>query len=432
MKKLIIFTRYPTPAKTKTRLIPAVGPERAADIQREMTERTVNAADRLKTLIPSVHVEVWFSDGSMADMQKWLGIERSYVKQPEGDLGERMEEAFRSSFTAGFSQTVTIGIDCPDLSEHIMASAFSELSTAPLVLGPSSDGGYYLIGQSYHNPDLFKDIPWGTETVLSETLTCAASSGTPVAMLCELSDIDTPEDLPLLEKDPLDDKITVIIPALNEEADIAKTIESAQSDNVHEIIVVDGGSNDATPTIARNCDATVIECRGGRASQMNEGARAAKTGILLFLHADTILPDSFDDDIVSTLNTGAVCGAFNLGIDAPSRAFRVLEILVSFRSQVLQLPYGDQALFTRKGTFHAIDGFHNMRIMEDYDFVRRARKRGEIVITDSAVKTSPRRWEKLGILRTTMINQYMIAAYKWGVSPDRLAEIYSRKRGATS
>ena len=432
MRKLIIFTRYPVPGETKTRLIPAVGPERAAEIQRKMTERTILAADKLKAAMPDTHVEIWFSNGSMADMRRWLGPKRTYVQQPEGDLGERMNEAFRTSLATGFSRVVTIGIDCPDLSEHIIASAFSELAENSLVLGPSTDGGYYLIGLSYHNPELFKGINWGTETVLAETLERAATAGMFVSQLAKLSDVDTPEDLALLEKESLDNKITVVIPTLDEEANIHGTIDSAQSDNVEEIIVVDGGSDDKTLEIARSTGATVIESVGGRAAQMNTGARAAKTGILLFLHADTILPKSFDEHIHATLNSGTACGAFNLKIDSPARSFRVLEILVSFRAQVMEMPYGDQALFMHKSLFHAVDGFRDMRIMEDYDFVRRIRKRGEIRIADAAVTTSARRWENLGIIRTTLINQRIIAAYRLGADPDELAEIYARAKGVGS
>ncbi len=430
-RKLIIFTRYPVPGKTKTRLIPETGEEQAAKIQRRMTERTVLAADLLRETVPDVHTEIWFCDGSMEEMRKWLGPSRTYIEQPDGDLGARMEKAFRSSFSAGFSHVLLIGIDCPGLTEHILASAFSELRRNDLVLGPTADGGYYLIGMPRQCPQLFEGVPWGTETVLAETRARAKANGITPATLAELRDVDTPADLPLLEQPSPDNDISVIIPAFNEEQCIARTIESAKA-GAKEIIVVDGGSGDRTKEIAEGLGASVMSSEPGRAAQMNAGARAAKSGILLFLHADTILPGSYAAHAREALEAGAAFGAFNLKIDSPALSFRMLEVLVSFRSHVLEMPYGDQSIFVRKDAFHALDGFADMKIMEDYDFVKRARKRFTLSIANAAVTTSARRWERLGILRTTFINQRVIASYHLGAGPERLAEIYTQAKGANT
>ena len=433
MNKLIVFTRYPVPGKAKTRLIPAVGKERAADIQRTMTEQTVATARSFAAKAGDCSIEIWFFGGSRAEMSEWLGDDLSYVEQPDGDLGHKMSEALSASFNAGAKLALIIGTDCPSITVDILEQAFEALAESDVVLGPAHDGGYYLMGQSQYAPALFRDIDWGTSSVFAETVNKASSAGLSQSLLPKLHDIDTPDDLELPEGQRLTTAISVIIPALNESRTIARVIEAAKHSNPYEIIVVDGGSTDGTPDIAEALGANVISANRGRARQLNAGAAQATGNALLFLHADTILPDRYDEHVRTILaQADTACGAFELKIDSHSKAFRLLELLVSFRSCVMCMPYGDQALFVRKDTFQSVNGFKDMRLMEDYDFVKRIRRQGSVVIADAAVNTSARRWEKLGILRTTMINQYMIAAYTCGVSPDRLAEIYARKRGATS
>lgn len=434
MNRLIIFTRYPVPGKTKTRLIPAVGPERAANIQREMTETTALTAREYIQEAGNCELEIWYYGGSEVQMVGWLGDDLRYVEQPDGDdLGNKMSKAFSTSLNDGASATVIIGSDCPSINTDILTSAFSALEANDLTLGPTQDGGYYLIGQSTHTPSLFENVDWGTDTVLRTTLLQADVANLQHSLLPKLRDVDTPDDLILLENSQPGSTVSVIIPALNEGKTIAEVITSAKQGNPHQIIVVDGGSTDDTADVAEASGARVIASEKGRARQLNAGAEAATGDILLFLHADTFLPDEYDKHIRTVLSReGTACGAFELKIDSNSRAFRLLEILVSFRSCVMCMPYGDQALFVRKDAFRAAAGFKDMRLMEDYDFVKRIRKHGNIVIADAAVRTSPRRWECLGILRTTLINQYLIAAYTLGASPDRLADIYSRAKGSIS
>ncbi len=119
-----------------------------------------------------------------------------------------------------------------------------------------------------------------------------------------------------------------------------------------------------------------------------------------------------------------IAGAFKLSIDSPSRGIRLIESLANWRSRKLHMPYGDQAIFLRKELFHKIGGFPEIPIMEDYELIRRIRRMGKIAIIPEAVITSARRWEKLGILKTTFINQMIIVAYRLGVSPIKLHRWY--------
>jgi rSAM/selenodomain-associated transferase 1 len=191
---LIIFTRYPEAGKTKTRLIPVLGAEGAAILQRQMTEQKLAEVDKLQFFYP-LSVEVHFAGGTEQLMQEWLGSSLVYRHQSEGDLGCRMASAFQTSFVAGINAVVLIGTDCPDLKAQLIAEAFQALCQHDLVLGPALDGGYYLIGLRRLIPELFTGIPWSTAEVLPQTLKIAQRLELAVAQLPLLSDVDRPEDL---------------------------------------------------------------------------------------------------------------------------------------------------------------------------------------------------------------------------------------------
>lgn len=225
-------------------------------------------------------------------------------------------------------------------------------------------------------------------------------------------------------------KISVIIPALNEAEVIARTLQSIPPEEGIEVIVADGGSLDDTVSVAKALGASVVHSAPGRAHQMNIGAAAARGGILVFLHADTRLPTDFVRSVYEVLRQpGVVAGAFRLRLDASRWKFRIVEVLANFRSKWLRLPYGDQALFMRRFHFRTAAGFSLLPIMEDFEFVRRIGRWGRIGLAREAAITSARRWERLGVLRTTLLNQVIILAYLCGVSPVRLASWY---RGASS
>ncbi len=193
-ERLIIFTRYPESGKTKTRLIPILGAEGAANLQRQMTEYTIAEAKSCLSAHP-LSIEVHFAGGNLQLMKTWLGDEIAYYQQSEGDLGRRMMSAFEISFAAGMSGVIIIGTDCPDFNAKSMDEAFQLLSHNDLVLGPAADGGYYLIGLRRLIPELFVGIDWGTSQVRQQTVEIAQSMNLAIAYLPILNDIDRPEDL---------------------------------------------------------------------------------------------------------------------------------------------------------------------------------------------------------------------------------------------
>ncbi len=221
--------------------------------------------------------------------------------------------------------------------------------------------------------------------------------------------------------------ISIIIPTLNEAESIATTMKSAQAATGIEIIVADGKSSDGTGEMAKELGARVLTITGGRARQVNAGAMAASSDVLLFLHGDTRLPDGYDQHVLNLLAMpGTAAGAFALGIDGPEIGLRIIEKLANFRSRFFQMPYGDQAIFLKASLFRSIGGLPDIPIMEDFVFMRRVKKEGRVVIAPVAVTTSSRRWKELGILKTTLINQVVLLAYFLGSDHKRLARWYRK------
>lgn len=227
--------------------------------------------------------------------------------------------------------------------------------------------------------------------------------------------------------------ISIILPVLNEAATIEETLTRVQNASDVEVIVVDGGSRDETVPIANHLSKilapslkiVVISTAAGRANQMNAGAAVARGDILLFLHADTHLPTGFETLVRQALQIpGTVAGAFELQIDGQLRGLRLVEKMVNVRSRFFSMPYGDQAIFLKATVFHELGGFPNLPIMEDFELMRRLKRQGQITIVPAPVLTSGRRWQKLGVIKTTIINQLIITGYFLGISPSKLVLWY--------
>lgn len=430
--RLLIFTRYPVPGKAKTRLVPALGAEGAALLQRQMTEHTLR---QISPIAQSTRYtpEIWYAATSEANelqqIKNWLGSEWLYFPQIEGDLGIKLTAAFHNAFAQGAKKVVAIGTDCPGLDADRIVQAYAQLDSHDLVLGKAADGGYYLIGINRLIPELFEGITWGTSEVLQQTVTVAQSLNLNIAYLDELSDIDYPEDLPIWHRAKAKNApLSVIIPAVNEGRSIQSALQDLQqacNEEPIEILVIDGKSEDDTIAQVQALEIPVISAPRNRAIQMNLGAQLATGENLLFLHADTRLPTGFLALVRQTLaQPGTIAGAFQLHIDGQGTGLRLVEWGVNQRSHLLQMPYGDQAIFLKASTFYDMGGFAELPIMEDFEFVLRLRPQGKIRIAPAAVVTSGRRWQKLGVLKTTLINQAMIAGYFAGVERDRLANWY--------
>lgn len=224
-------------------------------------------------------------------------------------------------------------------------------------------------------------------------------------------------------------QLSVIVPALDEEKNLAATLASARAPGVCEVVVVDGGSSDATWAVAERLADRTIEARRGRAAQMNAGARVARGDVLLFLHADTHLPAGFEQSVMRGLSDpGVVGGRFDVRFFPTSPLLDLTARLMNLRSRLTGISTGDQAMFVRREVFEALGGFPDIALMEDIAFSRRLKRAGRLACLRSRVTTSSRRWRRRGTIRTVLLMWLLRALYFAGVSPDRLGRLYTDAR----
>ncbi len=497
-----IISRFPVAGKSKTRLIPSIGAENAASLQREMTEFTLNEAFNTHE-----RVQIHFNGATKEDMQTWLisalakrnfnkkinlsdqldltkdeniKNEKNYldkiefISQAEGDLGIKLQAALVKGYVSLCNNSnkikkklLIIGADCPSIRKELLNEAFVKLDESSCVIGPSLDGGYYLIGFALEKDeigilediqidvdflshlakenqeiakilDVFKDIEWGSENVFAESVAKIKKNGISYQVLQKLSDVDYQEDIPK--------QISIIIPTLNEEENMKKLLCTLPSSFNTEIIVVDGNSSDNTRIIAKHFADKVILSEKGRSLQMRKGFEEAKGDFLFFLHADSLLPPSFDSAIRKTMeNTSISLGYFDFAVYEEvkqsnkndkfpqiykSRKKSLLDLKVSFlikgtnlRSKYMKRPYGDQGLFVRR------KDFENWKlplhpIMEDVFLVKKALEYGKIESTKTEIATSLRRWEKHGFFKVFWINQSVVLATSLGMDLEMIKQCY--------
>ena len=223
--------------------------------------------------------------------------------------------------------------------------------------------------------------------------------------------------------------ISIIIPVLNEADTINFTLQHLKDTigaNPCEVIVVDGNPSGNTIKSITSKNIKKIINPPGRGIQMNAGARAAEGRILVFLHADTTLPEDAIQKIISICDQSEfVGGAFDLGVDSNRFIFRITERYVFIRSRITKIPYGDQAIFLKKEVFNRMGGFKEIPIMEDIDLMRRIKRRGyKIRFVPEQVKTSSRRWETDGVAYSTIRNIVISSLFYCGISPVWLKKFY--------
>ena len=234
-------------------------------------------------------------------------------------------------------------------------------------------------------------------------------------------------------------RISVIIPTLDEERTIMALLAQTASLGFDELIVVDGGSLDQTPVLVESYRRnTQLPAQGyvrlmtapcGRARQMNEGAKASSGEILLFLHADTLLPDNAKTTIETALaDHRMVGGRFDVQFDSPSMWGTIISRMMNWRSRMSGIATGDQALFVRRHIFEQIGGFADIPLMEDIDFSGKLNRKGAVAALAATVTTSFRRWERHGPLRTILLMWALRFLYWVGVGPHTLNRWYGLAR----
>ena len=228
--------------------------------------------------------------------------------------------------------------------------------------------------------------------------------------------------------------ISIIIPVLNEKKrgiQVIDHLRRLQDDRALEIIVVDGNHKKTPRRFWDDRKVIALKSEKGRARQMNSGAKKARGDVLLFLHGDTFLPKNAAEQIRKVMKTKRyVAGAFDLGFDNHRWCFHIIAAVASMRSRITRIPFGDQAIFVQRNYFEKIGGFGDIPLMEDIEFMKRIKKRGDkIHIIPFKVTTSARKWEEDGLLYATLRNWLLQFFYYCGVSPEKLVRYYYKQEG---
>lgn len=228
--------------------------------------------------------------------------------------------------------------------------------------------------------------------------------------------------------------LSIILPCLNEQDCIVSSLARLQPlrrSGLAEVIVVDGGSRDNTVQLAEPLADRLIHSAPGRALQMNRGAAEAGGDWLLFLHADTLVPDHFESlwrAQIASSDRG--WGRFDLRLSGTAWPLRVVESLINLRSRISGIATGDQGIFVRAGLFHRLGGYAAIPLMEDVELSKRLKREGRPICSRARLVTSSRHWERRGILKTVLLMWKLRFLYFAGVSPQRLAAQYYRRKQA--
>jgi rSAM/selenodomain-associated transferase 2/rSAM/selenodomain-associated transferase 1 len=436
----------------KTRLVPLLGIWRAAELAKVFLQDTwasVSALPWAKAVLAST--EAGLQDFLPGPTEIWL--------QGEGDLGARLENIFHRALR-NHAHVIAIGADSPGLPTKYLEQAREALERADAVIGPSEDGGFYLLGLRKCPTGLLSGIPWSAPTTCLETIAKLQAAGLTVYVLDDWFDVDTVQDLEKLNAlitakqveapktkhflgthawrwvgaQPI--RCSVIIPTLNERESLPETIRAlAEHQWIHEVIVADGGSTDGTREwVASQNFARLVDSPPGKGNQINRGAQATSGDILLILHADCQLPADAGERITSALQSQRVAGGcFEVRFNAcRPRSLKFVATGINLRCRLTKAATGDQGIFVRRSVFEQVGGCPDWPLFEDVELVRRIKKVGRFALLRSQMLVSPRRHLARGVFRTVFLIYALRVAFWLGVSPFRLKKWFDDSRPSTS
>lgn len=424
---ILEFAKYPQPGHVKTRLAASLGSEEACRIYDAMAQKTHHELLKLQGQ-GEARVIVYADGASRQKISGWLRGAYNTWLQPEGYLGVRLEYAFCKAFEMGFRTVIAVGTDCPGLTAEKIQEAVGQLKQFDVVIVPATDGGYVLIGTNAFQPDLFRQITWSSSRTLEQTLQRAKVKNISVALLGPETDVDTVEDLKMIE-DTLNPQLSVIIPVLNDRHLLKETLHTFSC--VHhpgeiEVIVVDGGSTDGSDDVAAGFNVKALKSAPGRAQQMSLGARHARGRWFWFLHADCVPELETIRSLPGYLRTVDLrWGFFKQRISDPSPWFRLIEMGNELRGRILNLPYGDQGIIVRRDMYFQCGGYAQVPFLEDAILSRCLSKICRPTVINKTIRITSRHWRPLGPFFTTIRN--MGIAFRFLVirqSPADLLEYY--------
>jgi uncharacterized protein len=445
---ICVFAKPPVPGRVKTRLIPILGSRGAAELAAVFLDDTWAAVSALSWAEPVLaSTETAKRNFLPARAEVWL--------QGEGDLGARLEHILRRALT-DHPFAIAIGADSPGLPAKFLEQAREALARFDAVIGPSEDGGFYLLGLRTCPEGLLSGIPWSAPTTCLETIAKLQAAGLTVYILDDWFDVDRSENLeklsalltarqieaprtrhflqthawPPATAQPI--RCSVILPTLNERESLPQTLRAlAGQPWIHEVIVADGGSTDGTREwLATQKSVRLVDAPAGKGNQLNAGARAASGDVFLFLHADCQLPPDAGEQIASALASHTVAGGcFEVRFHTDrSRSLRMVAAGINFRSRLTRAATGDQGIFVRRSIFEEVGGCPDWPLFEDVDLVRRIKKAGSFAVLRSRLLVSPRRHLSRGVFRTVLLIYALRLGFWLGVSPFTLKKWFDDSR----
>ena len=448
---LILFTRLPAAGRTKTRLMPYFSGEQCRELHIAMLKDLKESLKKLK----GVDIYLYFLGEEGEDRKKEdrkrapkslkriFGSSFRYRRQRGENLFERMALSMEELSKEGYRRIVLIGTDIPELRANDIRLAFQLLSESDAVLGPTEDGGYYLIGVRQPGRELFLPEP-GEGSVFSRTKAAILQSGRTVSLLRHCRDIDTKEDIavyrerirsePVLRRSHCGSflimslSIAVIVPLYNER----KTIDRLKRElsalkGSCELILVDGGSTDGTwEELRKGKGWKLLRSEKGRARQMNLGAEKTSADVLFFLHSDSELPPDVPGEIRRVLaRTSAGC--FGIAFHSASPLMRICQFISNHRVYDRRVMFGDQGIFLYRTLFEELGGFPLLPLMEDYQLSLNLKERGICpLLCKGRIYTSERRFRGGFFRRLHLMWQMnrLRKRYRDGVDIREIAERY--------
>lgn len=448
---MVIMTKDPSTLPVKTRLSATIGEGTTRDLYRTFLLDLLDTV-RAAGLRPVVSL---CPAGGETAFWTWLGDTPPVVPQSGADMGARILGAIASAMALGPGPVVAVASDVPDLPGEHLAAALDALEGADAVAGPSSDGGFNLLGlrREAMDPAMLDGMPWSTGSAMDFLARTLEARGVSLVTLPPWHDVDDADDLrrlaARLEEEPgsaprtrallreLDFHtpevaspwLSVVVPVLGEadgiEGFLRHTLSTAAPGEM-EVIVVDGDPEGSTMKAIDIEGVTGLTSRTGRGTQMNAGARAARGSVLLFLHADTLLPGGAPGMIRRALEGGVSdVGAFDVSYGEDLMVRRMMGKLGNFRSRLRRVPYGEHGVFMTREAFDDLGGFPDVPIMEDVEMMLRVRRSGrDVAFVRPPVTTSTRRFEAVGFWRNNLRNLAMLFMHRLGISPEKLLSFY--------